>query len=163
MKKHRRLLIAVVWIAAMLGGLALGDAGARLAFQQEVNRSLQSDARPVVVLPETEHHLGSIRPDAVTRVEFAVKNAGSRRLILRKKEDACCGGTRPSEPVFIEPGDSCALEIALDVRGRRGEIRKTIRYATNDPNLPSFSLTVSAMAGTPPAAARGPRMDDASP
>ena len=105
---------------------------------------------PSVVLPDTQRDLGTVSQGAVLRTSFRVENAGSRRLILIEEAEGCCGQSAQPRQITVPPRGSKELTIEVDTARWSGEMEHRVRYSTNDPKLPRFTLTVSATVRSPP-------------
>jgi hypothetical protein len=105
---------------------------------------------PRAVLSCEHRDLGSVRQGGVLRAVFPVTNAGNRRLILSQRGAGCCGRPAESHQVIVAPGDSAELSVELDTARWAGQVGHTVRYTTNDPALPQFSLRVTAVVEPPP-------------
>ena len=104
---------------------------------------------PRLVLPVRERDLGPVRQGGVLRTSFRVANAGTRRLILREHAGSCCGGPADVRQIILAPGDATNLAVEVNTAEWCGRMEHTVRYTTNDPNLPHFALTVTASVESP--------------
>ena len=104
------------------------------------------DARgvPHLRLAEARQELGTVAADKPARAKFQVANDGTRRLVIRRETGHCCGRGGPEEITIVPPGDSATLVVEVETTGIRGGLQQEIVYATNDPKMPQFRLTVVA-------------------
>ena len=93
-------------------------------------------------LEESRRDLGTLAAGKPARATFRVANDGSRRLVIRKETGHCCGRGGHEEITIVQPGGSADLVVELDTTGIHGGLQSDILYATNDPRMPRFTLTI---------------------
>jgi hypothetical protein len=98
-------------------------------------------------LEETRRDLGNLSGGKPARASFRVANEGSHRLVIRKETGHCCGRGGPEEITIVPPGESRSLVVDVDTTGIQGGLQSDIKYATNDPRMPRFTLTVVGRVG----------------
>ena len=129
--------------ASMLTRLALGMALGLFVLCLIVNSvassfgvSTSALAYPVIVIDQPEWDFGEVRPDQTLHAQFAIRNAGGRRLILRKSNNGCdCVSTKEVE-IIVEPGKSRTIVAELDANQLIGPVKIELTYRTNDPQQP---------------------------
>jgi hypothetical protein len=73
---------------------------------------------------------------------FVLKNTGDSDLIITSVRAACgCTATSLSKQ-SIPPGESADISTKLNLSGRTGTLRKTIRIESNDPATPALELAL---------------------
>jgi len=101
-------------------------------------------ARAVAELERTEWDFGTVSAGSDIRASFPIRNVGGRRLILVEQSRSCgCLSTQEPE-IIVPPGGSRDLEILLKTSQLDGSVRKHVQYGSNDPELPTFTLTLIA-------------------
>lgn len=75
---------------------------------------------------------------------FELGNEGDAPLVIEKVH-ACCGATVKWSLNTIPPAMNSVLEVSMDLRGKRGQIRKSIYVHTNDPQCPILSIRLIGM------------------
>jgi hypothetical protein len=100
--------------------------------------------RPVAVLERAAWSFGKVTAGPPLVAAIPVGNAGGRRLILYPKNPGCECVAAGREPIVIPPGGCALVEIALQTRDLRGQLRTEVPYATNDPQQPRLTFQVSA-------------------
>jgi len=101
-------------------------------------------AGPVLVLPATRHDLGTVGENAPLAARFAVRNAGRRRLVIRRQNGGCCGEPESNQALIVAPGGSAELVTTVEAGAHWGKVEKRVAYATNDPARPQFELVLIA-------------------
>ena len=101
-----------------------------------------SPGLPVLRIEQERQDLGTIAAGKPVQAVFSVSNEGSRRLVIRRESGRCCGQSGPEDITLIPPGGKAKLVIEVDPTGIRGGLQQEISYATNDPRMPHFRLTV---------------------
>jgi hypothetical protein len=101
---------------------------------------MPSGEAPRIDVQIAERDLGDVSARGVVAVEFAVRNAGNRRLILR--EVACCGSTASKTNWTIQPGERVSLPVHVGTSRYWGLVETLRTFATNDPSRPQFTLSV---------------------
>jgi hypothetical protein len=75
---------------------------------------------------------------------FALGNEGDAPLVIEKIH-ACCGASVKLSLKTIPPATNSVLEVSMDLRGKSGQIRKSIYVHTNDPQCPILSIRLIGM------------------
>src|SRR5687768_2004751 len=148
MKRSLLIVKGVVLAAALLFVFGLG---LRAAVQVVSHPQTGQEGPPVVQLDLTEREIDPPQGSEPVRVEFAVANAGGRRLVIHSLRRACCDGPAP-EPTVLAPGKSGELVVEIDPATLLQRGQHTDGFGTNDPRLPEFWLTVRLPGAAPTAA-----------
>jgi hypothetical protein len=137
-----RIYPLVAALCAALGVLLIWSTGIQSAlFAPAESGDHGGTAR--LRLDETRHDLGTLAAGKPAQATFRVANDGARRLVIRRVTGNCCGrGGPPEPPTIVPPGESRQLVVVLDTTGIQGGLQTDITYATNDPRMPRFELTV---------------------
>ncbi|HNX24279.1 MAG TPA: DUF1573 domain-containing protein [Spirochaetota bacterium] len=102
------------------------------------------EAKSVIVFEETSYNFGKVNKEAVLKHTFIFKNTGKDTLVIERVRASCsCTGTLLSERE-IPSGESGKLEIELNTETNLGEMMRTIRVYTNDPNNKLIKIVVKA-------------------
>lgn len=97
-------------------------------------------ANATALTERTEWDFGEIRSGGVAEAAFEIRNAGRRRLILRKANGDCdCVSTGEPE-IVVEPGGCRTVVARLDTKKVAGPVKIGVHYQTNDPRRPRLSL-----------------------
>jgi hypothetical protein len=90
-----------------------------------------SDAMPDMKFEEEDHDIGSIEQGEVLNFSFKFTNSGQADLIINNCQ-ASCGCTIPNWPRQpIRPGESGAIDVQFDSKGKQNNITKEITVSTN--------------------------------
>ena len=157
----RRCLKAGALALAIVAGLLLGQWTACIALPAWLGNGHAGGSGPTAVVPCTQQDLGTVPQGEVLQTGFPVTNTGTRRLILLEKSRACCGQSTPQHQTAVLPGEATELRVEVDTSQWSGRMREVVHYATNDPDLPRFSLTLNAQVESP--ASSVPRQDGGHP
>ena len=119
-------------VAGLLGTRAAGTT------HWPKNSTGTSPGSPVAVIEKTVWNFGQVPIGEELSATFAIKNQGSKRLIL-SEQGQCCGSA--SQDVIIPPGETKELTFVIVTKHRRqGKDRKLVCYGTNDPLSPSLAF-----------------------
>jgi hypothetical protein len=100
--------------------------------------------RPKLAINSFEHSFGTIKPGTPLNFTFKVKNQGDAPLEITSVSPSC-GCTTSNFDKSIAPGKSGGITLAIEKTGTyNGEVVKTATVKTNDPDHPSFTLTLKA-------------------
>ncbi|NLY03186.1 MAG: DUF1573 domain-containing protein [Rhodopirellula sp.] len=141
MKRNLRSPAAVA-LAIFMGGV-LAAASASMVFSVRIGKA--DPDGPEAFLASTQCDLKTISRGSVVRARFPISNRGGRRLILVEHVEACCGQSAAARQVSLAPGESTELAVEIDPGRWDGRVSQIVRYTTNDPRLPRFSLVVTAL------------------
>jgi len=141
MRRTAKILAAVAVLAAL--GLGLGHVAARMVPLVSAG-SPGPDGFAAVSLGTTQRDFGRVVQGDVLREEFAIKNAGTRRLVVQRNTGGCCGQPVETQAIMVAPGESATLPVEWDTAAMAGDAQHVVQFTTNDPKLPSFSLTLRA-------------------
>ncbi|HUG90909.1 MAG TPA: DUF1573 domain-containing protein [Planctomycetaceae bacterium] len=137
MISRRSLLVA---LGEMLGVTALAVSGGWMA--RGAMPAL--DDRPAVFeVDRTEVDFGTVVEGPELTASFVIRNAGSRRLVLRERV-ACDCLAEGRQVETIPPRESVSVRGRLPTRGRSGPVRRELQFATSDPERPLVTLVLTA-------------------
>lgn len=125
----KRLLSAIIIaIMAITGLSAAGNGSAAIAFDTE------------------RHDFGNINENGgKATTEFVFHNTGDAPLVIISVTTSC-GCTKPDYPKRpVAPGDSAAIKVAYNPKGRPGEFSKVIKVTTNDPSHEVVKLRITGV------------------
>lgn len=102
------------------------------------------EAKPVIIFEQTLFDFGKVERESVLKHTFIFKNNGKDTLIIDRVNASCsCTGTLLSEKE-IPVGGSGKLEIELHTEDNTGELIRTIKVYTNDPDNKLIKIVVKA-------------------
>ncbi|HEX5444459.1 MAG TPA: DUF1573 domain-containing protein [Pirellulales bacterium] len=103
-----------------------------------------SEAVPHAVVPDTLLDFGEVPAGRPLTAHFPVENHGARRLVLTQL-DASCDCIRGDRPeIVVGAGESSDIQVRLETEELSGPMQLDLRYATNDPILPTIAVRVLA-------------------
>ena len=135
---QRTLLALLITTAAVCGAYALA--------LRQVASAEDDPARggPVAVATATTCDLGKVRADGTVEAAFSVRNAGTRRLILRESASGCECLSAAQPEITVPPGATRKLIVRLDTGKGLGPLKIESHYSTNDPRRPVLTVTLLA-------------------
>ena len=102
------------------------------------------EAKPVIVFEQMVYDFGKVDQESILRHTFIFKNKGKDTLIIDRVNATCsCTGTLLSERE-IAAGESGKLEIELHTEDNTGEMTRTIKVYTNDPDNKIIKIVIKA-------------------
>jgi len=131
-----RTLVGLTVVGCLLA------AGAALLKRAAGVTTNDARAHPQALLDIARKDFGAVAQGEVLIAEFPIRNAGDRRLIVSASA-ACCGAAT-DEALIVQPGQVETLRIEVDSARWSGQLSRTDWFTTNDPELPRFSVTVTA-------------------
>ena len=115
-----------------------------LSVATNMNASTTPNSAPKAVVAALEHNFGTIKPGTPLTYTFKVKNEGDAPLEISNVKPAC-GCTSGDFDKTIAPGKEGKIKLSVpETDSYRGEVAKTAMVTTNDPDRPSFTLTLKA-------------------
>lgn len=97
---------------------------------------------------------------------FVIWNRGDAPLEISRVR-SCCGATATLAEQVVAPGTNTTVRVVASLRGLRGQVRRNIYVASNDPRQPQYHLglvgSVAAPAQAPPMASTPPAVREPSP
>lgn len=114
-----------------------------MAQQRQATASVA--VRPKLAIGSFEHSFGTVKPGTPLNFTFKVKNQGNADLEIASVSPSC-GCTTSDFDKVIAPGKTGGITLAIEKTEKyNGEIVKTATVKTNDPDHPSFTLTLKAV------------------
>lgn len=99
---------------------------------------------PKLKVSALEIELGNISADQVVTKSLTLKNDGKQNLLFRKVETNCvCVTVSPTLDV-LQPGEEIVISISFDPKDRFGIDHKFITFFTNDPQMPTLTVTLKS-------------------
>jgi hypothetical protein len=129
-------------LSALLSVLLLWSTGIHSTMFLPRDASGPTPGSPQLRVTQWRQDLGTLREGQLGRATFHVANDGTRRLVIRRETGRCCGQSGAEDITLIPPGGTATLVVEVDPAGIRGGLQQEITYATNDPRMPEFRLTV---------------------
>ncbi len=88
---------------------------------------------------------GTVKPtqDPLT-AKIKIKNAGTESLKITEVKPGCGCTTAPLDKNELKPGEEATLDVSLRIAGMQGNVVKSIRIASNDPNNSNKYLYLKA-------------------
>ena len=138
MATFRHTLIALlITTAAVYGAYAF-------ALRKDASEDDSARGGPVAIATATTCDLGKVSAGGTVEAAFAVRNAGTRRLILRESASGCECLTAAQPEIMVPPRATRKLIVRLDASKASGPMKLESRYTTNDPNHPVLTVTILA-------------------
>lgn len=104
---------------------------------------------PAVLCLQPTYDFGGVYPDSEIQHSFVLTNRGSR-LVHITKVNATCGCTKAVMSTNeIAAGQTAELNVAINFKGRRGHLVKSIYVDTDDPGTPFLRLEVKGIVMVP--------------
>lgn len=101
-------------------------------------------AKSIILFEKTVHDFGKVNKESVLKHVFTFKNTGKDTLVIERVNAFCsCTVTLLSEKE-IPAGGSGKLEIELHTDANPGEMIRTIKVYTNDPDNKQIKIVVKA-------------------
>jgi hypothetical protein len=138
MQHWQKIVRPLAWVVLIL---VLTRIGLRAAIESVTKPAASADAVPAARFDVLEHAVVVGPQDEDATAEFALSNAGERRLVVRKSRRACCDPPGPP-PLILDAGESGTLTVQTPAGDllKHGEFRQG--FGTNDPRLPEVWLTL---------------------
>jgi hypothetical protein len=112
------------------------------------NAATTAGSAPRAVVAALEHNFGTLKPGTPLTFTFKVKNEGDATLEITNVKPAC-GCTSGDFDKTVAPGKEGKIKLSVpETESYRGEVSKTATVTTNDPDRPSFTLTLKATFAT---------------
>lgn len=88
---------------------------------------------------------GTVKPTQdPLKAKVKIKNVGNEVLKITEVKPGCGCTTAPLDKNELKPGEEATLDVTLRIAGYSGNVVKSIRIASNDPNNPSKYLYLKA-------------------
>ena len=96
---------------------------------------------PIIAFDTLEHNFGEIKEGDEATYEFKFKNNGKGNLLITEVH-ATCGCTTPYYPKnIIKPGESDAIKVVYNSKGRPGIFNKGVTVTSNTyPNTTKLTI-----------------------
>jgi cytochrome c2 len=102
------------------------------------------------VVGGTVINFDTIISGAIAEKTFILKNMGSQYVQIVNTRASCGCTTIMLKQDLIKPGDSTALKVSIDTKGKApGNILKNVRIATNSTVLPEIIINMKATISEP--------------
>lgn len=99
---------------------------------------------PHLVIKKLEHNFGEVKAGTALNHTFEFENQGDDTLRVHSVK-ASCGCTTTKYDKVIAPGEKGEVTLAIaDTKNYQGEVVKGATVTTNDPDQPTFRLTLRA-------------------
>ena len=102
-------------------------------------------AAPRVVCAKSAYEFALTNGQSLVEHAFELDNTGDVPLVIEKVR-ACCGASVKLSLQTIPPASHAVLDVSMDLRGKTGQIRKSIYVHTNDPDCPILSIRLIGVA-----------------
>lgn len=114
------------------------------AIAQEKEPEKPKAPAPHLVIKGLEHDFGEVKPGTPLTFSFAFENQGNDTLRVHSVK-ASCGCTTTKYDKIIAPEKKGEITLAIaDTKTYQGSVVKSATVATNDPDQPTFRLTLRA-------------------
>ncbi len=105
----------------------------------------KAEPRPRIVFEDRIFDFGVLLQGATAQNSFVFRNAGKAPLEIRSVTSSCgCTAALPDQKT-VPPGGKSAIRVQYDSRGKVGEVHKTVRVQSNDPEERVVHLVVRGM------------------
>ena len=104
---------------------------------------------PKLTCAEPTHSFGEVDEDQKVEHEFIIKNEGDAPLENISTKTSCGCTVAKLDKTTLAPGEETKIAATLSVKGRQGELSKTITVSSNDPVTPNFVLTLTGSVTAP--------------
>ncbi|HEX7447199.1 MAG TPA: DUF1573 domain-containing protein [Pirellulales bacterium] len=104
----------------------------------------EGPSAPQAVLSDTTLDLGAVPAGQLLMARFPVENRGTRRLVLTQLDGSCDCIRGDRAEIVVGAGEASDIRVKLATEELSGPMQLDLRYATNDPGLPTFALRVLA-------------------
>ncbi|NLN92166.1 MAG: DUF1573 domain-containing protein [Candidatus Hydrogenedens sp.] len=101
---------------------------------------------PKLVVPEPEYNFGQMDNSETVRHGFLIRNEGDGVLKIENVRASCGCTTTELEKKELQPGEEVSIQANTNLRGRQGPQTKAVTLFTNDPENPSYRLTMKGEA-----------------
>ncbi|MFM2096442.1 MAG: hypothetical protein RIS70_3566 [Planctomycetota bacterium] len=131
------------WIAIGCGVVLVSLS---LSLGRQASRSLRQflyggPARPVLAIDVTTAELGEVAAGQTLQNRFALRNVGTRRLVLNELDVTCGCRKNVRRTILVGPGETTEVTVPLYAE-RTGPTENRLYFTTNDSNRPEFVLVV---------------------
>ena len=118
--------------AILLAGMLLLPAAAALG----------SDLKAVLVCDEPVYDFGSAVSTGTIEHSYPIRNDGQLTLNISSVRASCGCTVAKLRDDAIPPGGSSAIDVSFNLNGRQGFQTKTITITSDDPDRPTYQLTL---------------------
>lgn len=108
----------------------------------------QEKKGPVIYCAEPVFEFGAVETGVTIQHVFLLENRGDENLLIKKILTRCGCTTFQLETKEILPGETLALPVELDLRGRRGPQNRGVYVESNAANQKMLVLALKGEAGT---------------
>ncbi len=102
-----------------------------------------------LVVPETFRDVGRLDLNATSRQVFLLKNQGKKSVTILDIQKTCSCTTVTLDRKTLEPGEERELILLFQNQGWPGRFTAEATLRTDDPRLPEFRITLSALFSGP--------------
>jgi len=103
---------------------------------------------PIIFCAEPTLDFGMVEPGSTIRHAFILENRGDQPLLIKKIHAPCGCTTFKLHTKEILPGESLALPVELDLRGRKGPQNRGVYVESNASNQKVTTLALRGEVGT---------------
>ena len=101
-----------------------------------------SFAQPSIHFNEVGHDFGKVSQDDKIEYVFEFSNTGNQPLIIGKISPSWGCTAVMASSSRLEPQEKGKISVKVNIKGKSGNIRKTIQVYTNDPAKPVTVLSL---------------------
>lgn len=121
-------------LVLLLAGLLLIPAGATFADNPVL--------KPVLVCDEPVYDFGSAVSTGTIEHSYPIRNDGQLTLNISSVRASCGCTVAKLRDEAVPPGGTSAIDVSFNLNGRQGFQTKTITITSDDPDRPSYQLTL---------------------
>ena len=100
--------------------------------------------QPVLAVSNPVQDLGQTTVNRELNACFALRNIGTRRLVINRMNPGCACSNSLEPPIIIPPGGVAEVTVKLDTRFVFGPVEASNDYSCNDRSASRFRLTARA-------------------
>jgi hypothetical protein len=100
-------------------------------------------ASPAATVVKTQFDAGTVEQGKVISHAFTFRNTGNEPLTLKVDDCGCGGLTFKTPSKAIKPGQSGTVTVNIPTSYRKGDFKRAVRIATNDPNRAEVIVSIA--------------------
>ena len=137
MSSKRSAVVAMAFFAALTASFAVAQ-------NAPAKKEAADEKAPRLTIVEPVKEYGEVAKGGMLDWAFVIKNTGNADLQIIAARPGC-GCTVADFDKVIKPGQTGKVTAHVDTTNFTGPIAKTVTLETNDPSVPSSTLTIHAI------------------
>ena len=106
----------------------------------------EATGAPNIEVDEPSYDFGEVETGETIEHTFTVKNSGDAELVISRVKPSCGCTVANISSKNLAPGETAEITASLNLKGRKGRQRKSIRVDSNDPDAPQTVLFIEGTA-----------------